>query len=147
MKFIEKIQTLPEPMRRFLAGLALVLAALVLFNGWRLAVSSRLTMLSDTAPIFAQEEGLETVLESESPLEALSPIGGAYESLKGIASFIAPRGTPDQNKAASRFPTGETIAFAASSFGHTAYKAGNTLKDALYFLYEKSQREVYPDEK
>ena len=148
MKYLQEvlkhIYSFPEATRRFFAVLCMILAAFVLFNGWRLAVSSRLTIISDTPAIIAQgEEGLEPL--PELAREALSPVEGAYESFRGVANFITPRGAPDQNKASSRFSTGETLALVASSFGHTAEKAGGKLKNGLYFLYEKSQREVIPE--
>lgn len=88
--FLQAIRSLPEEARRLLAGLSLVIAAIIIFSGWSMLISSRLTTLSGetvspAAPI--NPAGLEYVPQGE---ETLSPLEGITESFRSLQSVIGP---------------------------------------------------------
>lgn len=54
--FLQKIHSLPEEVRRFLAILCMAIAAIIVFNGWGWMISSRLQTLSETSAIAFRED-------------------------------------------------------------------------------------------
>ena len=147
MKFLYTIRSLPEATRRLLAICALAVAAFVLFNGWRLALSSRLTAISDTPGIVAVEHQGNGADEEDinAPVtQPLSPLAGVEESLKGLEGFFSfSRATESKHSFASFSPR-YAAGLIASSFTRISSETQKGLKNAFYFLYEKSQREVTP---
>lgn len=91
--FLETIRALPEEARRLLAGLLFVVAAIIIFSGWSITMSSRLTVISGETVSPATLIGptdLEDVPQGE---ETLSPLEGITESFRSLQSVIGPTDT------------------------------------------------------
>lgn len=91
MTILETIRSLPEEARRLLAGLSFVIAAIIIFSGWNMLISSRLTTLSSetVSPAASINSGnFENTLQGE---ETLSPLEGITESFKSLRSVLGPK--------------------------------------------------------
>ena len=144
-RFFQAIRSLPEDIRKLLAGLLITIVAFGFFGVWSSFMSSRLVALNPAGQAPAQKppppvSGIVRLPPSGgSPLPSQSaenrppsPAAGIAQTLSGLEKFfsLSPE-TPDQRR------TSRVRTFFAA--------VGNAVDNSIEFLYVKLSRYVPPN--
>lgn len=124
VKIIQHIHTWPEEARKLLAIGLMIIAGIVMFNGWSTRATARLQDLSPTQPKFAfenvqQQAPLRLVKDGEQqvvPEQGQSLVGGVVDTIKSLGQWSPAPKTAKTAPAPQSTATGNSFFASAGDF-------------------------------